>query len=65
MRNAAMLFRGRPMDALPTDTQDANGVARILGMPAGSGQELAESYLRGARRARAAMQTVFYDSRTG
>ena len=62
MRNAAMLFRGRPMDSLPSGTQDANGIARILGLPPGSGQEFAETYRRVARRARSAMQTVFYDS---
>ncbi len=65
MRNAAMLFRGRPMDSLPADTQDANGIGRILGLPPASGQELAESYRRVTRRARSAMQTVFYGSRPG
>ncbi len=62
MRNASMLFRGRPMDSLPSDVQDANGVARILGLPPASGQQLAERYRRVSRRARAAMRRAFYDS---
>lgn len=63
IRNGAMLFRGRPTDGLPSDAQDADGVARVLGMPPGSGQELAETYRRISRRARVAMKRSFYDSR--
>ncbi|CCH76079.1 Glutamate-ammonia-ligase adenylyltransferase [Nostocoides japonicum T1-X7] len=62
MRNASMLFRGRPMDSLPSDVQDANGVARILGLPPTSGQLLAERYRRVSRRARSAMRRAFYDA---
>ena len=60
LRNAATLWRGKSTDALPTDAVDANGVARVLGMPPGSGQELGETYLRVARHARAAVTTAFY-----
>ena len=62
MRNAAVLFRGKSLDAVPADPRDADGIARILGMPGGSGQELAERYRRLARRARAAYEAEFYDS---
>ena len=37
LRNAAVLWRGRPVDALPSDLRDLEGVARIVGYPAGSG----------------------------
>ncbi len=62
MRNAGSLFRGRPIDALPTDLRDAEGIARILGLAPRSGQELAERYRRVARRARQAAEQVFYDA---
>ena len=54
MRNAGVLFRAKSLDAVPTDPRDADGIARILGLPGGSGYELAERYRRVARRARVA-----------
>ena len=33
MRNAGVLFRARALDAVPTDPRDADGIARILGLP--------------------------------
>jgi glutamate-ammonia-ligase adenylyltransferase len=62
MRNAGVLFRGKPVDSVPTYERDADGVARILGLPGGSGQELAERYRRVARRSRAAFEAEFYDA---
>ncbi len=59
-RNAAMLFRGRAVAALPVDVREADGTARIMGMPPGSGQDLDEHYRRVARRARAVVNRVFY-----
>ncbi|MGL5816130.1 MAG: bifunctional [glutamine synthetase] adenylyltransferase/[glutamine synthetase]-adenylyl-L-tyrosine phosphorylase [Phycicoccus sp.] len=61
MRGAGVLFRGRPIDAVPTNDRDADGIARILGLPPGSGQELRERYRRLARRARSAFESEFYD----
>ncbi|MGL5866060.1 MAG: bifunctional [glutamine synthetase] adenylyltransferase/[glutamine synthetase]-adenylyl-L-tyrosine phosphorylase [Dermatophilaceae bacterium] len=61
MRGAGVLFRGRSIDAVPTNDRDADGIARILGLPPGSGQELRERYRRLARRARAAFEAEFYD----
>ncbi len=61
MRNAGVLFRAKSVDAVPTDGRDADGIARILGLPSGSGQELGERYRRVARRARAAHEATFYD----
>ena len=62
LRNAAMLWRGRPVDALPSDLQDADGIGRIVGRKAGQGAELAEVYRRLARRARTSVLSNFYES---
>jgi glutamate-ammonia-ligase adenylyltransferase len=62
LRNASVLWRGRPVDALPSDLRDADGIGRIVGRQAGSGEELAEAYRRLARRARAAVNLNFYES---
>jgi glutamate-ammonia-ligase adenylyltransferase len=62
LRNASVLWRGRPVDALPSDLQDADGIGRIVGRRAGEGDELAEAYRRLARRARAAVNLSFYES---
>ena len=57
-----MLWRGRPVDALPSDLQDADGIGRIVGRKAGQGAELAEFYRRLARRARTSVLSNFYES---
>ena len=62
LRNAAVLWRGRPVEALPSDLRDADGIGRIVGREAGQGAELAEFYRRLARRARAAVIFNFYES---
>ena len=63
LRNASVLWRGRPVDALPSDLRDADGIGRIVGRRAGAGDELTEAYRRLARRARAAVDLNFYESR--
>ncbi|KGN42495.1 bifunctional [glutamine synthetase] adenylyltransferase/[glutamine synthetase]-adenylyl-L-tyrosine phosphorylase [Knoellia aerolata] len=60
MRNAGLLARGRTVDSVPSDVRDADGMARIMGLPPKSGQELANRYRRVARRARHAAEHVFY-----
>lgn len=62
MRNASVLFRGRPVDSVPSDLRVADGVGRIMGMEPGSGAELADLYRRFARRARAVVELDFYDA---
>jgi glutamate-ammonia-ligase adenylyltransferase len=62
LRNAGVLFRGKPVDAVPSSARDADGMARILGLPPASGQELGERYRRLARRSRAAFEAEFYDA---
>ena len=60
LRNAALLWRGRPADAVPSDVRDADGVGRIVGREAGTGTSLTEAYLKQARRARRVVEQVFY-----
>ena len=60
LRNAAVLWRGRPVDALPSDLRDLDGVARIVGYPPGSAARLVDDYSRTTRRARACVERVFY-----
>jgi glutamate-ammonia-ligase adenylyltransferase len=62
LRNASVLWRGRPVDALPSDLRDADGIGRIVGREAGEGDKLAEAYRRIARRARSAVIFNFYES---
>jgi glutamate-ammonia-ligase adenylyltransferase len=60
VRNATVLWRGRPADALPTNIRELDGVARIVGYPPGSAGQLEEDYQRTTRRARTVVQRVFY-----
>ncbi|WP_068259432.1 bifunctional [glutamine synthetase] adenylyltransferase/[glutamine synthetase]-adenylyl-L-tyrosine phosphorylase [Janibacter limosus] len=60
LRNAGMLFRGRPVDSVPSNLREADGVGRIVGMEPRSGLALAESYRRTARRARHVVDRIFY-----
>ena len=62
LRNASVLWRGRPADAVPSDLRDAEGIGRITGRRPGQGPTLAEQHRRVARRARAATVHHFYDS---
>ncbi len=60
LRNAAVLWRGRPVDALPSDWRDLDGIARIIGYQPGSTADLLEDYPRLARRARSVVERIFY-----
>lgn len=62
LRNAGVLWRGRPIDSVPSDVRDADGMGRIMGRPAGEGGELWELWRRVARRCRHATDFNFYDS---
>jgi glutamate-ammonia-ligase adenylyltransferase len=63
LRNAAVLFRGKPADSVPSDLRVADGVSRILGGEPGSGADLAGAYRRVARHARAVTESNFYGFR--
>jgi [glutamine synthetase] adenylyltransferase / [glutamine synthetase]-adenylyl-L-tyrosine phosphorylase len=60
VRNAVTLVRGRDGESVPTAQPELGAVARVLGYPAGSPQELVQDYRRTARRARAVMERLFY-----
>jgi glutamate-ammonia-ligase adenylyltransferase len=60
LRNATVLWRGRPSDSLPTAIQDLDGVARLAGYPPASVGQLEEDHQRAARRARTVVERVFY-----
>ncbi|TPG19667.1 bifunctional [glutamine synthetase] adenylyltransferase/[glutamine synthetase]-adenylyl-L-tyrosine phosphorylase [Pedococcus bigeumensis] len=62
LRNASVLYRGRPVDSVPSDLRVADGVSRILGGEPGSGADLAEAYRRVARHARTVTEFNFYGS---
>src|SRR6266536_3240673 len=59
IRDAVMLVRGRASDTLPAHAGLA-AVARVLGYPPDAAQDLVQDYRRGARRARAVMERLFY-----
>lgn len=60
LRNAGMLFRGRPVDSVPSDLRDADGMGRIVGLAPLSGSDLADAYRRTARQARSVTDRLFY-----
>lgn len=64
IRDAIVLGTGRvtggKMDVLPHQPEELEVVARILGHEPGRRLELEEEYLRTTRRARAAVERVFY-----
>jgi glutamate-ammonia-ligase adenylyltransferase len=62
LRNASVLYRGRPVESVPSDLRVADGVSRILGGEPGSGAVLAEAYRRAARHARTVTEFNFYGS---
>jgi [glutamine synthetase] adenylyltransferase / [glutamine synthetase]-adenylyl-L-tyrosine phosphorylase len=60
IRNALTLVRGRPAASLPSATRDRRGVAYLCGYRLDSTEQLADTYLRSARRASAATRRVFW-----
>lgn len=60
VRAAVVLWRGRDGDVLPTDVDDLEGIARVLGFPAGSALALEEEHRRRSRRTRAVVEKIFY-----
>ncbi len=60
IRDAVMLVRGRPSDALPTSPAELAAVAQVVGYPPGGAQDLVQDWRRAARHARAVMERLFY-----
>ncbi|NPD06635.1 bifunctional [glutamine synthetase] adenylyltransferase/[glutamine synthetase]-adenylyl-L-tyrosine phosphorylase [Nocardioides sp. zg-1308] len=61
VRNAVTLVRGKPSDQLPRDARERAAVARVLGYPPGSSDEMVNDYLRATRRAHAVVERIFWE----
>jgi [glutamine synthetase] adenylyltransferase / [glutamine synthetase]-adenylyl-L-tyrosine phosphorylase len=60
LRNAIMLWKGRPSDLPPTNFRDLDGVARLAGYPPASAGRMDDDYQRVTRRARNVVERLFY-----
>lgn len=60
LRTAHMLWANRASDVLPRDRSDLEGIARVLGFPAGSTTVLEDQYLAVTRRSRAVFEREFF-----
>jgi glutamate-ammonia-ligase adenylyltransferase len=61
VRNAVTLVRGKPSDQLPRDARERAAVARVLGYPQGSSDQMVNDYLRTTRRAHAVVERAFWE----
>lgn len=62
LRDAITMWSNKSGDVMPPTIKDWEGVARIMGYPAGEGQQLHEDTLRAMRRARAVTEPRIYGS---
>ncbi|BDZ46795.1 hypothetical protein GCM10025866_27040 [Naasia aerilata] len=60
LRSAMTLWMNRTSDLLPADRRQLDGIARLLGYPAGSAAVLEDEYLRVTRRSRSVFERLFY-----
>lgn len=60
IRSAIKLWTGKAQDSLPIDRGDLEGVARVLGLPAGHTSDLEERWLAVSRRARVVCEREFF-----
>lgn len=61
VRNAIMLVRGRPGDALPVDYREQSAVAELSGYGPGQRSRLVDDTIRVMRRASRVVNRVFWD----
>ena len=54
------LWTNKTGDLLPADRRQLDGIARLLGYPAGSAGLLEDEYLRLTRRSRSVFERLFY-----
>jgi len=59
-RSAMTLWMVRTTDVLPVDRPQLEGIARLMGYPPGSANQLEEDYLRVTRLSRAVFEKRFY-----
>lgn len=62
IRSATTLFTGKGSDVIPVDRVALEGIARLIGYPAGRGSELENDYLRVTRQSRQVFERLFYPS---
>ncbi|MDQ3955539.1 MAG: bifunctional [glutamine synthetase] adenylyltransferase/[glutamine synthetase]-adenylyl-L-tyrosine phosphorylase [Actinomycetota bacterium] len=60
VRNRAFFLSGRPVDSLPSKTEDLEALGLALGFKDQPRQELEETYLRTTRRARRVAEPLIY-----
>ncbi|GAB4063612.1 bifunctional [glutamine synthetase] adenylyltransferase/[glutamine synthetase]-adenylyl-L-tyrosine phosphorylase [Angustibacter speluncae] len=60
LRNALVLWRGRPTDVMPTARGDLDGLAQLVAGDAGTAGELEDEVLRTMRHCRTVVERVFY-----
>lgn len=60
IRSAITLWSARNSDALTANTQELEGIARVMAYPPGSARQFEEDYLRVSRRARQVFERLFY-----
>lgn len=60
IRNANILYTGKPSDQLPTDANVLAGISQLLGYGAQNSMALMERYRKQTRRARAVTERVFF-----
>ncbi|MBL3700396.1 bifunctional [glutamine synthetase] adenylyltransferase/[glutamine synthetase]-adenylyl-L-tyrosine phosphorylase [Leucobacter luti] len=60
VRSALKLWNGRSSDALPTDRNELEGIANVLGMPRRRTSELEERWFAVSRRARGVVEREFF-----
>lgn len=59
-RSAVTLWTAKTLNVLPTDRQQLDGIARLMGYPPGSATQLDDDYLRVTRLARVIFEARFY-----
>lgn len=63
LRDAGVIWRGRPVDSVPSDVRDAEGISRVMGHPPGRGADRAQEWRRAARHARVVVERLLYGGR--
>ncbi len=60
VRNALVLAKGKPVDAIPTVLREVVGIARLVGYSPSQSGDFLDVYRRVTRRSRAVVERMFY-----
>ncbi|WP_272947959.1 bifunctional [glutamine synthetase] adenylyltransferase/[glutamine synthetase]-adenylyl-L-tyrosine phosphorylase [Serinicoccus sediminis] len=63
LRDAGIVWRGRPVDSVPSDLRDAEGMSRVMRRGPGTGTSLAQDWRRTARHAREVVERLLYGNK--